>query len=152
MPSPLATSCIALNRNIARAHAGAADRAIGKVAANVGFRPIADIRDNSHTEPMRCIALAIPLVLSACSTVENTFVVEDEQKSIVAATLVLCGSVTPLQRRGDRLVVSQSIDCEGSGHIRLRYASGDEHNCPVGYVTPGAEQNFTYRATEIGCR
>ena len=96
--------------------------------------------------------MAIPIVLSACSRVENSFVVKDEQKAVAAAKLVLCGWETPLQRTGARLAVSKAIDCEGSGHIRLRYASGDEHDCPVGYVTPGAKQTFTYRATETGCK
>jgi hypothetical protein len=92
------------------------------------------------------------IVLSACSKVENSFVVEDEQNAVVAATLVVCGSETPLRRRGERLAVSKRIRCEGSGHISLRYASGAQHDCLVGYVTPGAPQNFTYRATEAGCR
>ena len=121
------------------------------VSTGGSFRPIADITDSSHNQLMRQLALVMALVLSACSMVENSFVVEDEQNAVVAATLVVCGSETPLRRGGERLVVSKRISCEGSGHIRLRYASGAEHDCPVGYVTPGAPQNFTYRATETGC-
>ena len=113
--------------------------------------PIADIRRNSHTMPMKWLAFTIPVALSACSRVENTFVVEDEQRAVVAAKLVLCGAETPLQRTGGRLAVSKAIDCEGSGRIRLSYASGGEHDCIVGYVTPGAVQSFTYRASEKGC-
>ena len=91
------------------------------------------------------------IALSACSRVENSFVVKDEQRSVAAAKLVLCGSETPLRRRGGQLAVSTVIECEGSGHITLSYASGEEYGCPVGYVTPGAVQSFTYRATESGC-
>ena len=100
---------------------------------------------------MKWLAFAIPIVLTACSRVENSFGVEDEQRTVVAAKLVLCGAETPLQRTGERLAVNKAIDCEGSGRIALRYASGDEHDCVVGYVTPGAVQSFTYRATENGC-
>jgi len=91
------------------------------------------------------------MALSACSQVENTFIVEDEHRSVTAAKLFLCGSETPLRRSGDRLAVSTVIECEGGGHITLRYASGGEHDCTVGYVTPAAVQSFTYRATENGC-
>lgn len=100
---------------------------------------------------MKWFAFALPLALSACSRVENTFVVEDEQQAVVAAKLLLCGAETPLQRSGARLAVSKTIDCEGSGRITLRYASGNEHDCFVSYVTPGAVESFTYRATEKGC-
>lgn len=95
--------------------------------------------------------MILPLVLSSCSKVENAFVVEDENRSVVEAKLVLCGTETPLPRTGERLAVSKTIGCEGSGRIRLRYASGDEHECIVGYVIPGAVQSFTFRATESGC-
>jgi hypothetical protein len=100
---------------------------------------------------MRWLVFAIPIFLSACSRVENSFVVKDEQRAVVAAKLVLCGRETPLIRTGDGFAVSRAIDCEGSGRITLRYASGDEHECIVGYVTSGAMQSFTYRATEEGC-
>ncbi len=100
---------------------------------------------------MRWIALAIPIIVSACSSVENTFVVADEQKMVAAAELRLCGAEAPLQRSGGQLTTSKAIDCEGSGRIHMRYASGREYDCIVGYVTPGAVQNFTFRATENGC-
>ena len=100
---------------------------------------------------MRVFLLPIFTLVSACSTVDNTFVVMDEQKAVSGAKLVLCGSEVPLRQSGDRLSVSKAIDCEGSGYITLRYASGDEHVCVIGYVTPGAAQSFTFRATERGC-
>jgi hypothetical protein len=100
---------------------------------------------------MRWGTFVIPVALYACTSAENRFVVDDAQTHVVAATLVLCGSETPLQRNGKRLTLSKPITCEGSGYIRLRYTSGDDHVCPVGYVTPGMEQDFTYRTTETGC-
>ena len=91
------------------------------------------------------------IALSACSKVENTFVVSDEEKRVTEANLLLCGTATPLRRNGNQLSVGAEINCEGAGRITLRYASGEEYNCIVGYVTPGLVQNFTYRATEKGC-
>lgn len=113
--------------------------------------PIADISDKSHTEHMRWLAFAILMLVSGCSRVPNSFVVEDQNRAVASAKLVLCGSETPFERTGDRLVVSKRIECEGSGLVRLRYASGEEHECVVGYVTPGAVQDFTFRATKNGC-
>lgn len=113
--------------------------------------PIANIRLSFHTTRMKWLILLITLALSACSNVENTFEVEDEQQAVVAATLILCGEETPLRRTGGRLTVSKAIQCEGSGHITLRYASGSEKSCTVGYVTPALKQSIYYRATEKGC-
>lgn len=100
---------------------------------------------------MKWIALAIPIVVSACSMVEDTFVVADDKKIVAAAELTLCGEHVSLQRSGGQLIIRKAIDCEGSGRIRLRYASGAKHDCIVGYVTPNAGQNFRFRATESGC-
>lgn len=105
-----------------------------------------------HTEGMRTLAFATLLALAACSTVENTFTVEDEKGAVKAADLVLCGSTTPLQRSDGRYSISKPIDCEGEGHIRLTYASGHERECLVGYVTPGAKQDFRFRASETECQ
>jgi len=101
---------------------------------------------------MRPLAFATLFALAACSRAENTFTVEDEQRAVTAASLVLCDSTTPLQRLDSRLSVSKPIDCEGSGYIRLTYASGRVWDCPVGYVTPGAKQDFKFRATEAECQ
>jgi hypothetical protein len=100
---------------------------------------------------MRTLAFATLLTLVACSAAENTFTVEDEKGAVTAADLVMCGSTTPLQRSDGRLSVSKPIDCEGEGRIRLTYASGHERECPVGYVTPGLEQDFRFRASETEC-
>ncbi|MWV27719.1 hypothetical protein GRF63_07355 [Erythrobacter sp. GH3-10] len=100
---------------------------------------------------MKWLVFVLPLALPACSRVENTFVVEDEQRAVVAANLLLCSEETPLRRSGGRFSVSKAIDCEGSGRIALRYASGSEHDCAIDYVTPGAVQSITFRATEKGC-
>jgi hypothetical protein len=101
---------------------------------------------------MRTLAFAPLFALVACSAVENTFTVEDEKGAVTAAALVLCGSTTHLVRSDGRFSVSKPIDCEGEGHIRLTYASGQERDCLVGYVTPGAKQDFRFRASETECQ
>ena len=100
---------------------------------------------------MRTLAFAILFALAACSAVANTFTVEDEKGAVKAADLVICGSTTPLARSDGSFSVSKPIDCEGEGRIRLTYASGHERECLVGYVTPGAKQDFRFRATEAEC-
>src|SRR5690242_19257293 len=97
---------------------------------------------------MRTLALAALLAPVSCSAVDNTFTVQDEKGAVKAADLVLCGSTTPLRREDGNFTVSKPIDCEGSGHIRLTYASGHEQECPVGYVTPAAKQDFRFRASD----
>ena len=115
-------------------------------------RPIAVIRHSFHTERMKTIVFATLFALAGCSAVENTFTVEDERGAVTAADLVLCGSSTPLRRSDGRFSISKPIDCEGSGHIRLTYVSGREQDCPVGYVTAGAKQDFRFRASEAECQ
>ncbi|WP_416907145.1 MAG: hypothetical protein ACMVO5_08800 [Polymorphobacter sp.] len=100
---------------------------------------------------MRMLAILSFATISACTKVENGFVVEDQQRRVETATLVLCGSETPLRRRGDQVTISKVIECEGDGQIELQYFSGDAYQCIVGYVTPGAAQDFNYHAMETGC-
>ncbi|ODP38475.1 hypothetical protein BFL28_13960 [Sphingomonas turrisvirgatae] len=119
---------------------------------STGFDPIADIGPfSSYQLEMRKLTPLLLLMGWSCTRIENTFVVHDEAKLVASATLTLCGDDTPLRRSGDRFGGSRVIDCEGSGSIRLRYASGREYNCIVGYVTPGSVQNFTFRPTRTGC-
>jgi hypothetical protein len=101
---------------------------------------------------MRSLSFATLFALVACSEVENTFTVEDEAGAVKAADLVLCGSTTALHGRDGRFTVSKPIDCEGGGRIRLTYTSGHKRDCPVGYVTPGAKQDFRFRASEAECQ
>lgn len=81
----------------------------------------------------------------------NVFVVKDDMQNVAEATLVICGTEETLHRYGNALSLHKASDCEGSGYVRLRYANGDEHDCPVGYVTPAAAQRFEYHALAGGC-
>lgn len=101
---------------------------------------------------MKMLAFVAPSSLVGCSRVENSFTVEDEGRTIAVADLVLCDSTTPLKRVDGRFVVSKPISCEGEGYIRLTYASGQEKECRIGYVTPGAKQDFRFRAGESKCQ
>jgi hypothetical protein len=119
------------------------------------FRPqptIADVRCTVQTERMRVFAFAALSLLVSCSQVENTFTVEDEGRAVAVADLVLCDATTPLKRVDGPFAVSKSISCEGEGYIRLTYASGQERECRIGYVTPGAKQDFKFRAGEAECQ
>jgi hypothetical protein len=120
-------------------------------AASPLSTPLRTFRTGAIVSLMRPFVILSSLILVGCTNVQNTFIVEDERQAVADATLVLCGSELPLKRSGRRLWISHAITCEGSGRIRLRYASGDRHDCIVGYVTPPAVQSFTYQATEKGC-
>ncbi|VWX46955.1 exported hypothetical protein [Novosphingobium sp. 9U] len=100
---------------------------------------------------MRWLVLAVLVVVSGCNTATNSFAVEDEQGIVSGANLLLCGAKVPLRRTGKQLLVSYAIDCEATGHVALTYTSGEQHDCLVGYVTQGAVQSFTFRATKKGC-
>jgi hypothetical protein len=100
---------------------------------------------------MRWIALSLLVVASGCASVTNSFAVEDEQSLVSEANLLLCGARVPLRRGGKQLSISYAIECEGDGHVALRYTSGEQHDCLIGYVTQGAVQKFIFRATEEGC-
>ena len=93
----------------------------------------------------------LPILACACTTSVDTFQVEDEQELVRSAKLELCGSETPMRRQGRYFWTTRRITCEGSGLIRLTYNDGSTRDCIVGYVTPPADQNFTYRATAAGC-
>ena len=91
------------------------------------------------------------IALSGCAGTKNTFVVQDPGSLVSGATLELCGSETPLVRDGNKLSLSRSIRCEGSGEIRLIYKDGGPAHCIVGYVTSDAKQTFVFRAERSRC-
>jgi hypothetical protein len=101
---------------------------------------------------MRWIPLLLVMSLSGCAGPKNTFVVQDPRGLVSSATLRLCGSETPLLREGQRLSLSRSVTCEGDGAIRLIYKDGGPEDCPIGYVTPQAQQDFRFRAEQSSCQ
>lgn len=75
---------------------------------------------------------------------ENTFFVADPTGRIRSAELKLCGETRTLQQSNGDFSATVPITCEGSGEVRLYFADGQKGSCVVGYVTPGAEQHFSF--------
>ncbi len=113
---------------------------------------IADIRGSADNCRMRVTLPLLFSVIAGCSDVENTFQVEALDGQPEAAVLSLCGSETALRQEGRMFSGSRAIDCEGSGQIRLGYADGTTVECPIGYVTPGAEQRWRFEARNRQCQ
>lgn len=92
------------------------------------------------------------LLLEGCGAVSNTFVVNDPEGQARAAEVELCGTSTilPASYRGFRGAVP--ISCEGGGKVLVRFENGRETTCVVGYVTPGAEQQFDYLISDGKCQ
>jgi hypothetical protein len=84
--------------------------------------------------------------------VDNAFVVDDPGEVVASAKLNLCGSERMLDRTDHRFSTSMRIDCEGEGKILLRLSNGHEISCLVGYVTPGAKQDFEFVVERSQCR
>ncbi len=101
---------------------------------------------------MRWTPLLLVVMVWGCSRVQNDFRVEGQRQLASSATLSLCGSEMALEREGAHFIGSRVIDCEGSGHIRLRYKDGKVVDCPVGYVTPGSELDYRFRAEPSYCQ
>ena len=117
------------------------------------FRPIAVVATLCHFRFMRWLPLLSAVAtLCGCAGPKNTFLVDDPRGLVTTATLRLCGSVSPLERNGDRLSLQQSVACEGDGEIQLVYRDGGQENCIVGYVTPDAKQDFRFRAKQSSCQ
>jgi hypothetical protein len=94
--------------------------------------------------------LPLAITLASCGSA-NTFVVDDPERLVRTATLQICGSDAALKRTGDSLRLTQSINCEGDGVVRLTYQDGGVEYCPVGYVDGGVEQKWLFRAYRSAC-
>lgn len=97
---------------------------------------------------LACIIFALT---AACSRVPNVFEVTDRTGQRVSAVLEICSSETSLQKIGSRFWGIKTIDCEGGGVIKMLYPDGKMVECPIGYVTPGAYQHFSYLVDDWGC-
>lgn len=64
---------------------------------------------------------------------------------------MLCGQSTDLTRTGEQFKGVVPVRCEGDGIIKVRFPNQQAVNCTVGYVTPGAVQNFKFRVENGGC-
>ena len=104
--------------------------------------------------PMKAGALIMSLTLivgvAACGGAPNTFRVKAD-RNVASAELRLCGKNKHLQRLGDSFVGAQIVTCEGGGVIVIR-SENRPTTCILGYVTPGAPQDFSFVVEDGICR
>lgn len=98
---------------------------------------------------MRASSFLIPLLVAGCDNPSSSF--EVEAPGAVSADLTLCDEVIPLERMGDRFVGVYPVNCEGSGVIKVSFADQRSVDCPIGYATHGAAQNFRFKIEDGRC-
>lgn len=96
------------------------------------------------------LSLAFIVGVAACGGAQNTFRVKVD-RNVASAELRLCGKNKHLQRRGDSFVGAQIVTCEGGGDIMIR-SKNSSTICILGYVTPGAPQDFSFVVEDGICR
>lgn len=82
--------------------------------------------------------------LAACVRAQNSIDIDTSGSQNVSGVVVLCDKETPLTVRGDHLIATVPITCEGVGEVRLRLGDGASATCKIGYVTPGVDQEFYF--------
>jgi hypothetical protein len=95
--------------------------------------------------------LVVIFAFAGCSRVDNSFSIYDPNGQVSKAELRLCGAQVELVRSNDRLGGKKSIRCEGEGDIALRLANGNTVLCHIGYITPDAEQRFSFELVNGRC-
>jgi hypothetical protein len=94
---------------------------------------------------MKTAAVLMTLVLVACSPgTSDSFDVRIADGAAMTATLKLCGEEVALVRKGDHFTGTRRTRCEGGGEIVVAFSDRPPVSCNVGYVTPGAAQDFSY--------
>lgn len=96
--------------------------------------------------------LLLLCLISGCSRVDNTFAISDPGGNVASAELRLCGSQSELGRSGHQFSGKRRVTCEGSGEILVQLSDGRETSCRIGYVTPRAEQDFSFVVEDAQCR
>lgn len=100
---------------------------------------------------MRTAALLLFLICVACSKASNSFVVRVDEGAATAAKLRLCGAEVPLNKAGNRFTLVRRSSCEGAGEILIVFSDREPISCPIGYVTPGADQVVSFVVNKQGC-
>ena len=98
---------------------------------------------------MRMSVLLLSLLVIGCERSPNSFTVH--APGAVSAELRLCGEAVGLARSGDTLSVTHAIRCEGEGTIAVHFPDRPSASCHIGYVTPGAVQNFRFKVDGDRC-
>lgn len=115
--------------------------------ADPRFRPIAAVDGGGDSLLMKGTILSIATgsaALAACVPAKNSVDVDTSGSPNVSGVVVLCDRETRLTARGDHLTAGVPITCEGCGEVRLRSGDGASATCQIGYVTPGAVQEFYF--------
>ena len=89
--------------------------------------------------------------LSSCTKISNGFSVKDAEGTISSAELRLCNNRLQLIKSGGEFRGEMLITCEGEGIILVHLSDGRETACKIGYVTPGAKQNFQFSLEHGSC-
>ena len=100
---------------------------------------------------MRTILLISIVALASCNAEPDTFTVDDPNGFAKSAVLQLDGDGQPLGFRDGRFSATRRIGRDADGRIHVLYADGRTVDCPIGYVTPGAEQHWNFRLTKTTC-
>lgn len=90
--------------------------------------------------------------ITSCKNVDNEFIIRDPSNVISSAEIRLCGKRLNLTKFSNGFSGRVPIECEGKGSIVIRLINGTETSCPIGYITPGAEQTFEYVVENGRCQ
>lgn len=100
---------------------------------------------------MRTAALFVFLGCVACSNESNSFDVRVDEGVATAAKLRLCGAEACLNKVGNHFTLVRRSSCEGAGEILVVFSDRTPIACPIGYVTPGAGQVFSFVVSKGRC-
>lgn len=98
---------------------------------------------------MKAPLLLALLLATGCDRTANTF--EVRAVGATSADVFLCGQSTPLPRADGKFTGAVPIRCEGDGAIKVGFRDRPPVRCPIGYVTPGAAQSFTFEVDNGHC-
>jgi len=103
---------------------------------------------------MKRLIIASAALLSSCSPVTHTYVVETQKADspVTSAEVSVCRQpMWWLERSGTRFAGANRKPCEGSGFIRLTHQDGTTTDCQVGYVTT-LDQTLAYVVAGRSCQ
>lgn len=99
----------------------------------------------SNAKPLAGILVCAGLLnLSACGDISNDFAIQDPENTIASAEIRLCHRHVQMIKSGKEFRGTMPITCEGEGRILVRFVTGHQSICKIGYVTPGAQQGFQF--------
>ena len=101
---------------------------------------------------MRGTLLLSVVALVSCSSGTDTFKVDDPNGLAKSAVLQLDGHEQPLEHDRKSFSTKRRIMRDADGRVRVLYTNGRTVDCPIGYVTPGAAQRWTFQLTPTACK